>query len=293
MSGLAHLHSLGIVHRDVKPHNVLISLPDSKGEVRAMISDFGLCKKLAAGRYSFSCRSGAAGTEGWIAPEMLDENLRTTCAVDIFSAGCLFFYVVSGGKHPFGDNLRRQANILCGEHDLDKIGQPEHILVRELISGMLRTDPGQRPCAQEVLKHPFFWIKEKQLGFFQDVSDRIEKETAQDIVVQRLEAQGTSVVKFDWRMHITPELQQDLRKYRSYKGSSVRDLLRAMRNKKHHYRELPDEVQQSLGHIPDQFVQYFTSRFPHLLLHVYRAMECCAQERVFHQYYHLSTTPHS
>lgn len=42
-----------------------------------MISDFGLCKKLAAGRISFSRRSGAAGTEGWIAPEMLDEEQRT------------------------------------------------------------------------------------------------------------------------------------------------------------------------------------------------------------------------
>ena len=44
--GLAHLHSLDIVHRDIKPHNVLISMPGKKGEVRAMISDFGLCKKL-------------------------------------------------------------------------------------------------------------------------------------------------------------------------------------------------------------------------------------------------------
>ena len=65
------------VHRDIKPHNVLISIPDGKGRVRAMISDFGLCKKLAAGRISFSRRSGAAGTEGWIAPEMLEEDQRT------------------------------------------------------------------------------------------------------------------------------------------------------------------------------------------------------------------------
>ena len=42
-----------------------------------MISDFGLCKKLAAGRISFSRRSGAAGTEGWIAPEMLENTGRT------------------------------------------------------------------------------------------------------------------------------------------------------------------------------------------------------------------------
>ena len=56
---------------------MLISLPDGKGRVRAMISDFGLCKKLAAGRISFSRRSGAAGTEGWIAPEMLEPEQRT------------------------------------------------------------------------------------------------------------------------------------------------------------------------------------------------------------------------
>lgn len=58
-------------------------MPDAKGQVRAMISDFGLCKKLAAGRLSFSRRSGAAGTEGWIAPEMLEEDARTVriCAL--------------------------------------------------------------------------------------------------------------------------------------------------------------------------------------------------------------------
>ncbi len=54
---------------------------------------------------------------------------------------------------------------------------------------------------------------------------------------------------------------------------------------KHHYRELPEEVQRSLGQVPEQFVEYFTSRFPRLLLHVYRAMEHCSFERMFHQYY--------
>ena len=72
-----HFLSLFSVHRDIKPHNVLISQPDNHGHVRAMISDFGLCKKLAAGRLSFSRRSGAAGTDGWIAPEMLEPDQRT------------------------------------------------------------------------------------------------------------------------------------------------------------------------------------------------------------------------
>ncbi len=71
-----------------------------------MISDFGLCKKLKIGRMSFSRRSGVAGTEGWIAPEMmLDDEMmstkRTTCAVDIFSLGLVYFYVLSKGKYLF------------------------------------------------------------------------------------------------------------------------------------------------------------------------------------------------
>ena len=75
---------LFLVHRDVKPHNVLISSPNSQGHVRAMISDFGLCKKLTAGRMSFSRRSGAAGTEGWIAPEMLEDDQRTVSNMFFF-----------------------------------------------------------------------------------------------------------------------------------------------------------------------------------------------------------------
>lgn len=59
------------VHRDLKPSNVLIAGPDSQGRGRVVLSDFGLCKKLPAGRCSFSLHSGIPGTEGWMAPELL------------------------------------------------------------------------------------------------------------------------------------------------------------------------------------------------------------------------------
>lgn len=65
------LHSLPVVHRDLKPGNILMAGPDSQGQSRVVISDFGLCKKLPAGRWSFSLRSGIPGTEGWMAPELL------------------------------------------------------------------------------------------------------------------------------------------------------------------------------------------------------------------------------
>uniref|UniRef100_A0A4W4DTT3 Serine/threonine-protein kinase/endoribonuclease IRE1 n=1 Tax=Electrophorus electricus TaxID=8005 RepID=A0A4W4DTT3_ELEEL len=290
MSGLAHLHSLSIVHRDLKPHNILVSMPNAHGRVRALISDFGLCKKLAVGRHSFSRRSGVPGTEGWIAPEVLSEDAmhNPTCKVDIFSAGCVFYYVVSQGSHPFGKSLQRQANILLGAYSLEHLQPDKHedIVAINLIEQMLSMDPEKRPSAERVLKHPFFWSLEKQLQFFQDVSDRIEKEPLDGPIVRQLERGGRGVVKGDWREHITVPLQTDLRKFRSYKGGSVRDLLRAMRNKKHHYRELPREVQETLGSIPDDFVFYFTSRFPHLLLHTHLAMRTSAQERPFQPYYH-------
>lgn len=41
-----------------------------------------------------------------------------TAAVDVFSAGCVFYFVMSKGQHPFGDTLRRQVNILAGEYSL-------------------------------------------------------------------------------------------------------------------------------------------------------------------------------
>ncbi|XP_053902680.1 serine/threonine-protein kinase/endoribonuclease IRE1 [Malaclemys terrapin pileata] len=288
-SGLTYLHSLNIVHRDLKPHNILISMPNAHGKVKAMISDFGLCKKLAVGRHSFSRQSGVPGTEGWIAPEMLSEDCKEnpTYTVDIFSAGCVFYYVVSEGSHPFGKSLQRQANILLGVYSLDSLNPEKHddIVARDLIEQMINMDPQNRPSASCVLKHPFFWDLERQLQFFQDVSDRIEKESLDGPIVKQLERGGREVVKMDWREHITVPLQTDLRKFRSYKGGSVRDLLRAMRNKKHHYRELPLEVQETLGSIPDYFVCYFTSRFPRLLLHTYHAMQICSGERLFQHYY--------
>ncbi|KAM9314141.1 serine/threonine-protein kinase/endoribonuclease IRE1 [Pholidichthys leucotaenia] len=289
MCGLAHLHSLNIVHRDLKPRNILLSAPNALGLVRAVISDFGLCKKIPDGRSSFSLRSGIPGTEGWIAPEVLrdiPEN-KPTAAVDVFSAGCIFYYVVSRGQHPFGDALRRQVNILSGEYSLSHFMEDTHddVIAKDLIVQMISAEADSRPSTACVLKHPFFWSPEKQLLFFQDVSDRIEKEPVDSPIVMRLETAGRVVVRTNWRMHISVPLQTDLRRFRTYKGNSVRDLLRAMRNKKHHYHELPPEVQETLGELPEGFVGYFTSRFPRLLMHTHTAMQICSHERLFHPYY--------
>ncbi|CAD6191734.1 unnamed protein product [Caenorhabditis auriculariae] len=285
--GLAHLHASKIVHRDMKPQNVLITMKNQRGHVRAVISDFGLCKRIQPGRNSLSrgLASGLAGTEGWIAPEAL-VSASTSYPVDVFSLGCIFYYVLSNGAHPFGRAIQRQANIVNGDFSLAKISETKDGSVSEpLIKAMLESDPAKRPPASTVLNHPFFWSSERRLAFFGDVSDRVEKEEDCSTVVRRLETDARAVVCGGWREKICDPLKEDLRKFRTYKSHSVRDLLRAMRNKKHHYRELPEAVRQSMGHIPEEFLHYFTSRFPKLLLHAYTAMEWCASEPVFRGYY--------
>ncbi|XP_075231687.1 serine/threonine-protein kinase/endoribonuclease IRE1-like [Lycorma delicatula] len=289
-SGLEHLHSLNIVHRDIKPHNVLLSVPSSAGKVRAMISDFGLCKKLQIGRASFSRRSGITGTDGWIAPEMVLGNGRTMCAVDIFSLGCVFYYVKCGGKHPFGDPLRRQANILSGDYKLTSL--KEKALWYNLIKNMISSEPLERPPATVIKYHPVFWDKLTVLSFLQDVSDRMEKEDCSSAALITLETGGDKVCgsSGDWRDNVDAEITADLRKYRTYRGESVRDLLRALRNKKHHFRELSEEAQRSLGPSADTFVDYWLDRFPTLFSHSWTAMQCVRHEPEFAKYYQSDYT---
>ena len=281
--GLNHLHNLDIVHRDVKPHNVLISTPGSKGDVRAMISDFGLCKKLNPGKLSFSRRSGVAGTEGWIAPEMMTGQTSTTCAVDIFSLGCVFHYVMSRGAHPFGASYKRQGNILSAAHDTSALG--DNATCKSLVERMICHDARVRPSTVAVLKHPFFWSRQKVLAFLQDVSDRVDKEGVDSAILLSLERNRHSIVQGNWQEALDERVRDDLRKHRTYNPKAVRDLLRALRNKKHHYNELEPDVKAVYGLVPDQFADYWTSRFPRLLVHTYHVMHCVKNEPTFQHYF--------
>lgn len=88
-----------------------------------------------------------------------------------------------------------------------------------------------RPTARAVLNHPLFWHTERVLSFLQDVSDRVEKAQLNTEPLRTLEKNATLIVKDDWNTQLEPEITNDLRKFRGYQGGSVRDLLRALRNK--------------------------------------------------------------
>jgi serine/threonine-protein kinase/endoribonuclease IRE1 len=152
--------------------------------------------------------------------------------------GCVYYYVLSNGDHLFGDTIKRQANILSHDYDVEmrklltQRKRPyENILAAQLITEMIAKDSNKRPNAEAVLKHPMFWREEKILSFLQDVSDRIEKLDIYTDPLRTLERNAKFVIRDDWKSHLDESIREDLRRHRDYHSVSVRDLLRALRNK--------------------------------------------------------------
>ncbi|XP_004238445.2 serine/threonine-protein kinase/endoribonuclease IRE1b-like isoform X1 [Solanum lycopersicum] len=280
--GLAHLHELGIVHRDLKPQNILIVKERS---VSAKLSDMGISKHLAGDMSSLTKNSTGSGSSGWQAPEQLRHE-RQTRAVDLFSLGCVLFFCITGGKHPYGDSFERDVNIVNDQKDLFLIENiPE---ATDLISALLHPNPELRPKAVEVLHHPFFWNSEMRLSFLRDASDRVELEDREDgsELLGALESVKTVALGGLWNDKMDSAFINDIGRYRRYKYDSVRDLLRVIRNKLNHYRELSKEIQGILGQVPEGFESYFSTRFPRLVIEVYKVLHTyCLEEDIFQKYF--------
>ncbi|CZS94311.1 related to IRE1-protein kinase [Rhynchosporium agropyri] len=302
-NGLQHLHKLRIVHRDLKPQNILVAM-GKDGKPRLLVSDFGLCKKLEGEQSSFRATTAhAAGTSGWRAPELLLDddakdgrahqamvdastegysgsilnpdllpNRRATRAIDIFSLGLVFFYVLTKGSHPFdcGDKFMREVNIRKGQHSLE----PLEVLgdyayeAKDLIGSMLKADPKQRPQARQVMAHPFFWSPKKRLNFLCDVSDHFEKEPRDppSFALAELEKQASYVCRQDFLKHLGKDFVESMGKQRKYTGTRLLDLLRALRNKKNHYEDMSDKLKKDVGPLPDGYLSFWTRKFPNLLI---------------------------
>ncbi|GJZ15258.1 serine/threonine-protein kinase/endoribonuclease IRE1a-like protein [Tanacetum coccineum] len=294
-SGLAHLHELGIIHRDLKPQNVLIR--KDRSIITAKVSDMGISKRLPA---DMSCLTKSAtgksscGSSGWQAPEQL-RNERQTRAVDLFSYGCVLFFCITGGLHPFGDTLERDVNIVNDRKDLFLIDYIHEAF--DLITNLLHPIPEfswielSQTLNSPILPDLMISVLAKwfRLSFFETPVINVDfRRTCglNPLYCKALESIGTVVLGGKWDEKLDKILLKDVTQYRKYKYDSIRDLLRLIRNKSNHYRELSEEVQEVLGSLPTGFESYFSSRFPNLLMEVYKVLKpFCEEEEVFHKYY--------
>lgn len=148
LAGLGHAHAHGVVHRDVKPANLML---DEHGRVK--VSDFGIARSSAG--VKLTCTGTALGTVQYMSPEQLETPERVDHRTDLYAAGAVLYELLAG-EAPFPGETPSQvlrARLLNAwppplperRPDLDP-------RLAEVVRRALSPDPGHRPADAEELR---------------------------------------------------------------------------------------------------------------------------------------------
>jgi hypothetical protein len=142
---LAHAHRRGIIHRDVKPSNVLLA---ESPEIDVRLLDFGLAQMAEFD--TLTALGDIPGTLAYISPERL-QGLPATPAADVWGLGVVLWEALSG-EHPFwgGDLSDTSRRIQQGAPSLETLRPdlPRHIV--DTVDGALVASPQRRPTAERL-----------------------------------------------------------------------------------------------------------------------------------------------
>ncbi|TIB78704.1 hypothetical protein E3Q22_02457 [Wallemia mellicola] len=188
LCGLKYIHSADVIHRDLKPGNLLVN-----ADCELKICDFG----LARGFESDPLRAGLAGSAGFMteyvatrwyrAPEIMLSFANYSTSIDIWSVGCILAELLGGRPifkgRDYVDQLNQILHVLGtpSEETLRRVGSPRAVeyirslpikpripferiypkanpLALDLLSKMLTFDPAKRITCDEALKHPYLAV---------------------------------------------------------------------------------------------------------------------------------------
>ncbi|HVC98204.1 MAG TPA: family 16 glycoside hydrolase [Pirellulales bacterium] len=145
-NGLQHAHEKGMVHRDIKPNNLMLAIEGKKHVVK--ILDFGLAKASSEkGAQSGLTKSGQMlGTPDYVAPEQTLDAHKADIRADIYSLGCTLYFLLSGGP-PFQETSLYE--ILEAHHKRDpkalNLVRPDvPVELATVVAKMMAKDPTKR-----------------------------------------------------------------------------------------------------------------------------------------------------
>jgi serine/threonine protein kinase len=149
LGALGAAHAQGIVHRDVKPENIILA---AEG---AVLLDFGIAKAIAAFGTERLTRSGfTVGTSAYMSPEQVDGSQETDHRSDIYSLGCVLFECLAG-KPPFQDPLEEAILRMHATRPAPEVRTLRDEVPRPLAEAIMRAlekAPGDRwPSASAML----------------------------------------------------------------------------------------------------------------------------------------------
>jgi len=157
LEGIHYMHSQSVIHRDLKPDNILLVERDCDFDLK--IGDFGLACEFDE-ELIFRC-----GSPGYVAPEIL-KKMPYGQKADIFSAGVIMYILLSGRTPFYGKNAslvlmrNRECKIYFHENYWKNIS---HQAI-DLIIRLTDSNPDSRLNAEQALRHPWFKLQTQKNG---------------------------------------------------------------------------------------------------------------------------------